>query len=106
LRIAEAKASDPRRRHTAELFNTWDDFHADRPVFASELAENVRLIADPQGRGRQWLASSLDRLVGTRMAGFVLTAQRGTGRWSRITYSLTRTGAGGEHRDHRGDRPL
>jgi hypothetical protein len=105
-RIAEAKASDPNRRRIAELINAWHDHHGERPMKASELAEDVRDIADPQGRGRQWLASYLDRLNGTRMAGFVLTAQRGAGRWSTTTYQLTRTGVAGEHRDHGEHRPL
>jgi hypothetical protein len=100
LRVAEAKASDPHRRHTADLFHAWHEAHEDRPIRASELAEGVRVIADPQGHSRQWLASYLDRLNGTRMAGFVLTAQRGVGRWSATTYALTRTLAAGEHRDH------
>ena len=101
LRIAEAKASDPERRRTVELFTVWHEFHRDRPVKASDLAPEVRAIADPQAKGRQWMAAYLDRLKGTRLAGFVLTAQKGGGTWSVTTYALTRTDAIENHRDHR-----
>jgi hypothetical protein len=45
------------------------------PVKANHLAEPVKAIADPQGRGRQYLATFLSGLAGTHAAGFVLTRQ-------------------------------
>jgi hypothetical protein len=41
----------------------------------------VKQALDPQGRGRQHLASQLEKLAGTRMAGFVLTRQMPAGKW-------------------------
>jgi hypothetical protein len=91
LKIAEAKANDPTRLRVIELFNCWWECHGDRPTAASDLDERVRAIADPQGRGRQWLASYLGRLDGTRLAGFILTAEKAGGRWSARTYALSRS---------------
>jgi hypothetical protein len=45
------------------------------PIKASNLAEPVKAIGDPQGRGRQYLATFLSGLANTRAAGFVLTRQ-------------------------------
>ena len=90
-RIADAKAADPARKRIAELFTAWNLHHAERAVAVSALADDVRAVADPQGRGRQWLASFLDRTKGTRMAGYVLTAEKAGGRWSATTYRLQRT---------------
>jgi hypothetical protein len=53
----------------------------------------VRQAADPEGRGRQYLASQLEKLVGTRMAGFVLTRQAPAGKWGVATYALRKTDA-------------
>lgn len=92
-RIAEAKAKDPRRRQIAEILNTWFDRHDDLPVKAVELHDDVRMLVDPQGRGRQFLVSVLDRMNGTRVGGLTLTVQRGAGKWSVATYAVTRTGA-------------
>jgi hypothetical protein len=48
-------------------------------------------IVDPQGRGRQYLASQLGNLAGTRIAGFVFTRQAPAGKWGAATYALKRT---------------
>jgi hypothetical protein len=65
----------------------------------------VRQIADPQDRGRQYLSAYLEKLDGTRIAGFVLTRQEGVGPWGVATYALFKTDNGPEkHRGHRGDR--
>jgi hypothetical protein len=64
----------------------------------------VTQAADPQGRGRQYLASQLEKLVGTRMAGFLLTRQAPAGKWGAATYALQRTDTPECHRDHRGHR--
>ena len=61
-------------------------------------------VADPQGRGRQYLAARLENLAGTRIAGFVLTRQEAIGRWGKATYALKKTAEDGDHRGHRGHR--
>ena len=72
----------------AELFAIWWEKHGDRPVAVRQLHDDVKQVADPQGRGRQYLASNLEKLAGTRMAGFVLTRQAAAGKWGTATYRL------------------
>ena len=74
---------------------------------ANDLAEPVKAIADPHGRGRQYLATFLSGLAGTHAAGFVLTRQEPAGKWTAATYVLTQaapTDTTG-HRTHRTDGP-
>src|SRR5918998_412376 len=68
-RISEAKERDGRRQAITDLFAIWWVRHQDWPVAARDLHEDVKHAADPQGRGRQFLASYLEKLTGTRMAG-------------------------------------
>lgn len=102
-RVAEAKASDIGRQTVAHLFNVWWDVHGERPTQASELHENVVALIDPQSRGRQYITAYLQKRVGTRIGGFVLTRQEGVGRWGVSTYALMKTTATESHRGHRGD---
>jgi hypothetical protein len=90
LRVADAKAHDPRRQRIAEIFTTWWEAHRDRPVTVAELADPVRAAADPAGRGRQYLAATVRRLEGTRAAGFVLERHAPDGKWTPDRYSLRR----------------
>jgi hypothetical protein len=66
----------------------------------------VLAVIDPQGRGRQYIASRLLQMDSTRAGGFVLTRQPAAGKWSAATYALAQTtpeaGDGIGHRDHRG----
>lgn len=106
-RIELLKANDPRRQRIADLFRTWWEEHGATPVKVAELAELVKAIADPQGRGRQYLATWLSGLAGTHAAGFVLTRQEPAGKWAASTYSLTTAEAASptDHRTHRTDGP-
>ncbi len=106
-RIESLKANDPRRQRIADLFRTWWEEHGATPVKVAELAESVKAIADPQGRGRQYLATWLSGLAGTHAAGFVLTRQEPAGKWAASTYSLTTAEAASptDHRTHRTDGP-
>jgi hypothetical protein len=89
-KIADAKSNDPARVTVAEFFTRWNEVHGDSPITATNLDVGVCAIVNPQGQSRQWVAAYLQRIAGTRMAGFVLTAQKG-GHWSAKTYQLTRT---------------
>jgi hypothetical protein len=82
-RIREAKERDGRRQSLADLFAIWWERHGDQPIAVSELHDDVRQAADPQGRGRQHLAAQLEKLAGTRIAGFVFTRQAPVGKWER-----------------------
>jgi len=90
-RIDAIKTNDPRRQRVAELFRAWWEYHGPAPVKANNLAEPAKAIADPQGRGRQYLATFLSGLAGTRAAGFVLTRQEPAGKWTAATYALSET---------------
>ena len=87
------KADDPQRRRIVELFETWEAYHGERPIKAADLAQQVRALVDPQGRGRQFTAACLFQLTGTRAGGFVLPRQAAAGKWGSATYALCRTGA-------------
>jgi len=106
-RIQVLKANDPRRQRIAELFQVWWEHHGATPVKANQLAEPVKAVADPQGRGRQYLATFIAGLAATHAGGFVLSRQESAGKWTAATYALTEavpTDAIG-HRTHRTDGP-
>jgi hypothetical protein len=105
-RIHLLKVKDPGRQRIYELFRTWREHHGGLPVTANELAEAVKDVADPQHRGRQYLATSLSRLVGTHADGFVLTSQPPAGKWTPTTYALVEAGSDDatRHRSHRTHR--
>ena len=103
-RIEALKANDPRRQRVGELFRAWWEHHGAMPTKAGDLAEPVKAIADPQGRGRQYLATFLVGLAGTHAAGFVLTRQEPGGKWTAATYALNKT-APADSMGHRTYRP-
>ena len=103
-RIESLKAHDPHRQRIAELFQIWWEQHGAMPIKANQLAEPVKAIADPQGRGRQYLATFLSGLAGTHAAGFVLTRQEPAGKWAAATYALAKPETPGP-KGHRTDRP-
>jgi hypothetical protein len=105
-RIATAKANDPHRQFVREVFNTWWEAHGSVPTKASKLSDRVTALLDPQGRGRQYLATRLVGLVDTRAAGFVLTRQEPAGTWGAATYALIKSDSPDAigHRGHRTDR--
>ena len=94
LRVAEAKAEDPRRQGVAAIFEAWWAAHGPAAVRVADLAEEVRAAGDPIGRGRQFLAARVRALDGTRAAGFVLTRSPSPGKWTADAYALRRTGGG------------
>src|SRR5262249_781105 len=70
-----------------ELFRVWWEHHRDLPRAVRQLDDNVKQVLDPQGRGRQYLAAQLEKLSGTRLAGFVLTRQAPAGKCGAATYA-------------------
>jgi hypothetical protein len=101
-RVSEAKERDSRRQVIAELYKVWWEKHQNQPIAIRNLDEEVKHVLDPQSRGRQYLSVRLEKLTGTRMAGFVLTRQAPAGKWGVATYALVPTGGPEGHRDHRG----
>ena len=104
-RVSETKARDGRRQEVGDLFTLWWEKHGDQPVAVSQLDPWVQEVADPQGRGRQYLSARLEKLAGTRIAGFVLTRQVPIGKWGKATYALEKTAEDEDHRGHGGHRP-
>jgi hypothetical protein len=106
-RIEQLKAGDPHRQRIGELFRAWWQHHGATPTKINDLANPVIAIADPQGRGRQYLATFVSRLAGTHAGGFMLTRQESAGKWTAATYALAEaapTDLTG-HRTHRTGRP-
>jgi hypothetical protein len=90
--MSEVKARDPFRQTVGALFAAWWKHHGPSPQTAHQLDPEVLRIIDPQGRGRQYVAAQLEKLDGTRLAGFVLTRQRGLSLYAVATYALQQTG--------------
>lgn len=90
-RIRQSKNSDPRRQQLAEAFAVWHRRHGDRAVAVANLDRKVLEILDLRQRSRQAAVSELERLTGTRLAGYVLERHKSPARWSRATYRLRRT---------------
>lgn len=103
LRTSESKERDARRQERARIFMLWVRHHGSRPVTADKLHEEIKAALDPQSRGRQYVASEVERLTGVRIAGMVMTRQKG-GRWSPATYALIATDNREGHRGHGGHR--
>jgi hypothetical protein len=103
-RVAETKERDGRRQVLSDFFDTWWTHHRDRPAAVRDLHDDVKHVADPQNRGRQYLAAHLEKLHGTRLAGFVFTRQAPAGKWGVATFALHRSGAAEAHGGHRGDQ--
>jgi hypothetical protein len=107
-RVEMLKAHDPYRQKIAGLFKAWSEHHKDEAIRASELAAPVRRFIDPLGRGRQFVATAVGRMAGTRAAGFVLVRQEAGAKWAAASYALHRTTSdavnGIGHRGHRGHR--
>lgn len=80
----------------ARIYPAWWQAHQARPVTVMELAEPVRAVADPDSRGRQFIAVKLCMLDGVRAAGFILARRKSVGKWSPARYLLNHVGASGE----------
>jgi hypothetical protein len=104
LRTSESKERDARRQERARTYMLWARHHGSRPVTADKLHEEIKAALDPQARGRQFLASEVERLTGVRIAGMVMTRQKG-GHWSAATYALITSDERSMHREHGGHRP-
>src|SRR5262249_30398873 len=87
-RIEILKSRDPLRQRISELFKVWWAHHGSTPMTVNDLAQPVKAVVDPQMRGRQYLAAAINKLAGTRAAGFVLSRQPSAGRWTPATYAL------------------
>lgn len=94
LRVADAKAQDPRRQRVAEIFAAWWDHHGSTAMAVAKLGDAVRAAADPAGRGRQYIAAAVRALDGTRAAGFVLTRSPSEGKWGADKYELRQVAKG------------
>ncbi len=88
LKQGEMKTSDPLRERAVRFFQAWAAVYGGQPVIASKLdADLLKLISTHGPSSRQKSASFLNNLVGTRLAGFVITRET-HGRWEPATYML------------------
>lgn len=87
-RIRALKTQDPERLAIEDIFVEWWRHHGSKPMKAADLDKEVTKLLDPQWQGRQYLVAKLKKLTGTRLAGFVLTTQKDSGKWVKSTYSL------------------
>jgi hypothetical protein len=87
-RVSATKQRDTSRQAVVELFHEWWERHGDRPVRISEIHPDVQNAGELYKQSRQFVSSYLEKLAGTRMAGFVLTRQEPVGTWGRATYRL------------------
>lgn len=90
-RIAELKATDPDRQRIAEIYEAWAREHGEDPVPIRALHEDVRVLADPRNRGRQYIARYLRDLVGTRVQGRMIERRKPEAKSAAATYALVRT---------------
>jgi hypothetical protein len=100
-RIAEIKASDPRRRTLIELFDLWYEKHEGQPVRATKLDPDIIQLIDSNARkkddgtlqhSRQKVARFLTQHAGTRLGGYVLTqGKKGPESKPVAVYTLVRT---------------
>jgi hypothetical protein len=93
-RMSEAKARDPFRQTVGALFAAWWKHHGSSPQTAHQLDIEVQRIINPQDRGRQYVAVQLEKLVGARLGGFILTRQRGLSLYAVATYALQKSDNG------------
>ena len=89
-RIAAIKSEDPCGLANHEFLATWFEQYQSRPLAVGDLAKSVTQIINHQGRSRQYLASYLKSLVNTQIGEFVLTMQKGVGRWGHAPYAVHR----------------
>jgi len=74
--------------NVAAIFTAWSQAHGDKLMSVADLGDAVRAAADPAGRGRQYLATVIRALDGTRAAGFVLVRSASVGKWEADRYAL------------------
>jgi hypothetical protein len=103
-RVSEAKQQDSQRQRVSEIFLMWWDKHGDRPTEVKDLNDDLKILIDPQQKSRQYLNTQLQRLAGTRIAGFMLIRNKGGAKWTPVSYTLKKIDRLESHRDHRGHR--
>jgi hypothetical protein len=87
--LLEGKRRDSAREYVGAIFEKWWVHHKDSPMQTSQLDPDVTHLIDPKDEhGRQYIASYVARLVGTRPAGFVLTCKPPNTKWGRYTYQM------------------
>lgn len=92
LRLAQLNADDPKRRDIAAIFAAIFEGHQAGWWTISDLTQAARDAANPNGFSRQFLATRIRSLEGTRAAGFVLLRHAPEGKHSADRYRLQPTG--------------
>jgi hypothetical protein len=105
-RVSEAKQQDSQRQQVSEIFLMWWDKHGDQPIEVKDLNDELKTLIDPQQKSRQYLNTRVQRLAGTRIAGFVLIRNKGDSKWVPVSYTLKKIDRAETLRDHRDSDPL
>jgi len=103
-RVSEAKQRDSQRQRVSEIFLLWWNKHGDRAIEVKNLSDDLINLINPLDKSRQYLNSQVQRLVGTRIAGFVLVRNKSNAKWTPDSYTLKKIDGAETHRDHRGHR--
>jgi hypothetical protein len=94
-----AKATDPERQEIAQLFELWRICHGEEAVTVKDLDEEIQILLNPHKKARQFVTRALQRMAGTRHAGYVLretTELADRARWTPPTFALQATHRAGE----------
>ena len=103
-RVSEAKQQDSQRQRVSEILLLWWDKHGDQPIEVKDLNDELKNLIDPQQKSRQFLNTQVQRLLGARVAGFMLARNKGNAKWTSASYTLKKIDGVETHRDHRGHR--
>jgi hypothetical protein len=93
-RLKATKAHDPARQRVANAFDAWWHIFGNDRLKADDLIKRGHDVLDefdPPKRSRQYIASMLAKLTGTRVGGFLLRTLRPDGKWSADIYFLEKT---------------
>jgi hypothetical protein len=82
-RLAAIKAADPKRKRILAVFEAWWEAHKNTSILAKDLNQTVIETIDEKADfrdgarryNRQFVAGWLQRHAGTRLGGYVLTAE-------------------------------
>jgi len=91
IAIKKAKESDPARQEISELFTLWNRHHGEEAVAVKNVHEDILAILNPHKQKTQFVTRALQKMNGTRHAGFVFREARRGGVHSRARFILQQT---------------
>jgi hypothetical protein len=86
---------DPYRQRIAAVFELWQERHGFAAVTAAELAEDVKEAISPAKTSRQQIATAVQSLADTRVAGYAVAPRADREVVARKISAQPGVGAGG-----------